>query len=232
MPSASSFKSQSLRLTENESNRGGDIEVKKLGEGLSFERLRAYTPGDDLRKLDWNAYARTLTPYVREYATERDPHCWVVLDWSAAMLWSGGNRPRKADFALEWAWQHAKSYRQVGIVCLWANGPFIQRPALPEVAFIAAERALATCRPLPYNPADGLTQALRLIEPRATLVVLSDTLKAPKGLTVRVLDPAELGQDWPPEGWDWHWVDATGKSWRGAVPPLTLEPDCLMAVVK
>jgi uncharacterized protein (DUF58 family) len=52
------------------------------GRGLSFDELRHYAPGDDLRHLDWRASLRFGKPFVRTFNEERDgrPCCW----WTSA----------------------------------------------------------------------------------------------------------------------------------------------------
>ncbi|MGD9127757.1 MAG: DUF58 domain-containing protein [Planctomycetia bacterium] len=58
---------------------------RRPGESLEFVDYRDYEPGDDLRRLDWNAYARSDTLVVRVYREEITPHLDVVLDASASM---------------------------------------------------------------------------------------------------------------------------------------------------
>jgi uncharacterized protein (DUF58 family) len=55
------------------------------GTGIDFVDLRAYTPEDDVRHIDWNVTARLDEPYVREYTEDRDLTAWLVLDQSASM---------------------------------------------------------------------------------------------------------------------------------------------------
>jgi uncharacterized protein (DUF58 family) len=55
------------------------------GTGLDFTDLRAYTPEDDVRHIDWNVTARLDEPYVRVYTEDRDLTAWLVLDLSASM---------------------------------------------------------------------------------------------------------------------------------------------------
>lgn len=58
---------------------------RRPGESLEFVDFRDYEPGDDLRRLDWNAYARSDTLVVRVFREEITPHLDVVLDASASM---------------------------------------------------------------------------------------------------------------------------------------------------
>ncbi|MBY0403781.1 MAG: DUF58 domain-containing protein, partial [Cyanobacteria bacterium] len=55
------------------------------GQGIEFKGLCEYAPGDDVRKMDWNIFARTQTPYIREYHPEKDWVCWIVVDFTPSM---------------------------------------------------------------------------------------------------------------------------------------------------
>lgn len=50
------------------------------GRGLSFEELRDYLPGDDIRTIDWRVTARTGKPFVRVYDEEKDRPALIVVD--------------------------------------------------------------------------------------------------------------------------------------------------------
>lgn len=56
------------------------------GRGLSFEELRAYLPGDDVRALDWKATARSGRPLVRVTSEERDRPALIVVDQRMSMF--------------------------------------------------------------------------------------------------------------------------------------------------
>lgn len=59
---------------------------KLRGRGLSFEELRSYLPGDDVRTIDWKVTARTRTPHVRVYSEERDRPALIVCDQRMSMF--------------------------------------------------------------------------------------------------------------------------------------------------
>lgn len=67
----------------------GEHRSRRRGAAAEFSDSIPYTPGDDIRRIDWNAYARFETLYVREseITTELDLH--LLLDTSASMDWSG-----------------------------------------------------------------------------------------------------------------------------------------------
>lgn len=60
------------------------------GGGLLFEESRPYVPGDDVRRMDWNAMARTGQPFVKHYREERNRTLELVLDASASMAFRPG----------------------------------------------------------------------------------------------------------------------------------------------
>ncbi|MFT3932427.1 MAG: DUF58 domain-containing protein [Chitinophagaceae bacterium] len=55
------------------------------GEGLEFSQYRSYQPGDDLRQLDWKAYARSDRYYIRESEIETSIRVRIVIDASGSM---------------------------------------------------------------------------------------------------------------------------------------------------
>ncbi|MFC4863199.1 DUF58 domain-containing protein [Pseudomonas sp. JS3066] len=72
------------------------------GRGLSFDELRHYIPGDDLRHLDWRASMRFGKPFVRTYTEERDRPTLVVVDQRMNMYF-GSRRNFKSVTAAELA---------------------------------------------------------------------------------------------------------------------------------
>ena len=57
----------------------------RVGSSVEFMDFREYAPGDDLRRLDWAAYARTDRLVTRLYREEVTPHCDLLIDASASM---------------------------------------------------------------------------------------------------------------------------------------------------
>jgi hypothetical protein len=56
------------------------------GKGLDLKDIRLYQPGDDVRRIDWNAQARTGEVYTREYLEEQDIRIHFFLDTSSSMI--------------------------------------------------------------------------------------------------------------------------------------------------
>jgi uncharacterized protein (DUF58 family) len=65
----------------------GDRRSNKRGTSIEFADYRNYAPGDDLRRLDWNIYARSDRPLTRLYEDEEDLAVHLLLDTSASMDW-------------------------------------------------------------------------------------------------------------------------------------------------
>lgn len=63
----------------------GDYRSLFYGYGVDFADLREYQPEDDIRYIDWNVTARMDTPYVRQYAEDREISAWFLLDLSPSV---------------------------------------------------------------------------------------------------------------------------------------------------
>lgn len=77
-----------LRLHPNRrlTNRTrGEHSVGAGGATIDFADYRDYTPGDDIRYVDWNIFARLQRPYLKLFAHEEELHVVVILDASLSM---------------------------------------------------------------------------------------------------------------------------------------------------
>lgn len=156
------------------------------GQGLDFADLREYTPGDDIRKMDWSVFARTLTPHVREYHEEKQLTLWLVIDLTPSMRF--GQTGTKTEKAIELA----------GLFCLLAEraghklGAYLINGAQPEIIppnanpahyrhliQRAIQRALVEPGHQPYDPVEASCQQLcHLVKKQSTIIFLSDFICA------------------------------------------------------
>ncbi|MFN9081901.1 MAG: DUF58 domain-containing protein [Planctomyces sp.] len=74
--------------------------TRQTGAGIEFADHREYSPGEDLRYLDWNVYARHGDLLIRRFQEEQDLHLWLLLDCSNSMNLADG---RKFDLARQLA---------------------------------------------------------------------------------------------------------------------------------
>ena len=70
------------------------------GQGIEFSEVREYTPGDDIRAIDWNVTARTGTPYIKKYNEERELTLIIACDVSASQQF-GSAKQFKQEAAAE-----------------------------------------------------------------------------------------------------------------------------------
>ena len=70
------------------------------GRGMDFEELREYTPGDDVRDIDWNVTNRMGRPFVKRFREERELAMVLAIDVSASSAF-GSTQRTKRDFATE-----------------------------------------------------------------------------------------------------------------------------------
>jgi uncharacterized protein (DUF58 family) len=69
-----------------------------FGFSQEFAEYRAYAPGDDLRHVDWNLFARTERCYLKRYRGETNSQLVILLDASNSMQYTSGP-PKKMDYA-------------------------------------------------------------------------------------------------------------------------------------
>lgn len=66
-------------------NLTGNRKSTQKGSSMEFSDFREYMPGDDIRRIDWNAYGRLDRLYVKEYMEEKEAVVSVLVDTSASM---------------------------------------------------------------------------------------------------------------------------------------------------
>lgn len=75
---------------------GGIHSSKVFGSSCDFTDLREYNSGDDISKIDWNAYARTEKLYVKKFLDERQAHTRIYIDCSRSMDFGSCHKGDKA----------------------------------------------------------------------------------------------------------------------------------------
>src|ERR1700732_3869084 len=87
------------RRMVNDSLAGSYHSVFK-GRGMDFDEVREYTPGDEVRTIDWNVTARAGRPFVKKFTEERELTILLVVDISASGNFGSGAMA-KSDLAAE-----------------------------------------------------------------------------------------------------------------------------------
>jgi len=186
------------------------------GFSAEFSEYREYTPGDDLRYLDWRLFARSDRYYVKRFEDETNRRAWLLVDNSRSMDF-GSLDWTKAEFArtlaASLAWLLLRQRDAVGVVtfdetCREQVPPRF-RPGQLRRLLVALDRPVAGTA---TNLSSPLEQIARQVTRRGLLVLFSDLLApidrletdlgllAARGhdlVVLQVLDPLELDLELP-----------------------------------
>lgn len=69
------------------------------GFSVEFAEHRQYMPGDNIRDIDWKVYGKSDRFYIKQYEEETNLKAYLLLDCSASMAYSSGERISKLDYA-------------------------------------------------------------------------------------------------------------------------------------
>jgi uncharacterized protein (DUF58 family) len=151
-----------------------------FGQSVEFLQHRQYTPGDDLRHVDWKVWAKQDRLYVKQYEEDTNLRCCLLVDVSASMGY--GNGPlTKCDYAVTAAAALAYlSLRQQDAVGCVAFDEGI-RQAVPfrtsASHLMTIVQALDTTEPRDKtNLNDVLARVAETYPRRAMMILLSDLL--------------------------------------------------------
>ena len=107
--------------------RSGELLGRGTGTSLEFQEYREYMPGDDIRHLDWSAYARSDSLMVRLYREEISPRMDVLLDVSRSMSTSPAKMQMARQLSAMFAMMAGKTGSQPSV---WLVGDEIPAPSV------------------------------------------------------------------------------------------------------
>lgn len=160
----------------------GDRQAPGMGQGTELAQLRAYEPGDDVRRLDPAATARTGIPHVRMQVPERQLTSWMVLDLSASMAFGTADR-LKSDVVegagLVVGRLATRRGGRLGLVTFGTGDERLVPPRGGRVGYVALQKILADGvgedgRDDEAGLARALTRMGRLARQTGLVVVISD----------------------------------------------------------
>jgi uncharacterized protein (DUF58 family) len=114
-----------IRQIELRTNRlvtetlGGQYHSVFKGQGMNFEEVREYQPGDEVRAIDWNVTARMNHPFVKKFVEERELTLLLVVDVSASGLFGSGDQSKRelaAEIASVLAFSAIRNNDKVGLL--------------------------------------------------------------------------------------------------------------------
>jgi uncharacterized protein (DUF58 family) len=89
------------------------------GRGMDFDEVREYTPGDEVRTIDWNVTARAGRPFVKKFTEERELTIFLLVDISASGNFGSGvasKRDLAAELASVLAFSAIRNSDKVGLL--------------------------------------------------------------------------------------------------------------------
>lgn len=191
-----------------ESSFAGQYQSVFKGRGMNFEEVRPYTPGDEIRAIDWNVTARTGEPYIKKFTEEREMTVMIVLDVSASGDF-GSVRESKREMAAEvasiLAFSAIHNNDKVGLLLFSDRVELFIPPKKGRLHILRLIREMLFFSPkgLGTDLAGALEYMNKVITRRAVVFVISDFLTGDftRPLTVsakrhdmvalNVVDPAE-----------------------------------------
>lgn len=84
-PNMKNLRKYRLGITNNRMFKQGQRNLRMSGKGTSFESLREYVPGDEYRKINWQATARAGWPIINQYEPEKNQHVYALIDTGRPM---------------------------------------------------------------------------------------------------------------------------------------------------
>lgn len=155
------------------------------GQGMEFDEVRAYQPGDDIRTIDWNVTARTGHPYVKRYVEEREITVFFLVDLSASGAF-GSRKKLKNEIAAEFcallAFSAIKNNDKVGLIVFTDTIELFIPPAKGTSHVLRLIRELLYFDPGKKRQSAGTDIALaldylgRVLHKRGVVFLVSDFL--------------------------------------------------------
>ena len=108
--------------------QSGNRKSHQKGSSVEFSDFREYTPGDDFRRVDWNAFARFERLYIKLFMEERELPVTIYLDVSASMGWRE-KRERALQLAAVMCYLAQRNLDRTTIVFCGENGRRFRVPS-------------------------------------------------------------------------------------------------------
>jgi uncharacterized protein (DUF58 family) len=154
------------------------------GQGMNFDEVREYQPGDEVRSIDWNVTARMNHPFVKKFVEERELTVMLLVDVSGSgRFGSRGQSKRElaAEIASVLAFSAIRNNDKVGLILFTDEVEKFIPPrkgrrhvlrVIREVLFFEPQR--------PGTDLNGALEFLLRVTPhKAIVVVISDFLGSP-----------------------------------------------------
>jgi uncharacterized protein (DUF58 family) len=173
------------------------------GQGMNFDEVREYQPGDDVRAIDWNVTARMNHPFIKKFVEERELTLMLVVDVSGSGLFGSraqSKRELAAEIASVLAFSAIRNNDKVGLLLFTDEVEKLIPPRKGRSHVLRVIREVLFFEP--RRRGTDLVQALefmgRVLPHRAIAVVISDFITPPQRAS-GVTSAARSQNPLPPE---------------------------------
>ena len=157
----------------------GEYESVFKGQGITFDEVREYQVGDEIRTIDWNVTARMGQAYIKQYVEERELVMMLVVDMSASTSF-GSIAETKAEIAAEiaalLAFSAIKNNDKVGLICFTDTVEHFVAPRKGKRHVLRVVRDILHFQP--KQPGTNIETALafvdRVLKPHSVVFLISD----------------------------------------------------------
>jgi uncharacterized protein (DUF58 family) len=174
-----------IRQIELRTNRlvnetlGGQYHSVFKGQGMNFEEVREYQPGDEVRAIDWNVTARMNHPFVKKFVEERELTLMLVVDLSGSGLFGSGDQSKRelaAEIGSVLAFSAIRNNDKVGLILFTDEVEKFIPPRKGRRHVLRVIREILFYEP--QRPGTNLNHAIdflnRVTQHRAIVAVISD----------------------------------------------------------
>ena len=157
----------------------GEYESVFKGQGITFDEVREYQVGDEIRTIDWNVTARMGQAYIKKYVEERELVMMLVVDMSASTSF-GSIAETKAEIAAEiaalLAFSAIKNNDKVGLICFTDTVEHFVAPRKGKRHVLRVVRDILHFQP--QQPGTNIETALtfvdKVLKPHSVVFLISD----------------------------------------------------------
>lgn len=167
------------------------------GQGMDFEEVREYAPGDDVRSIDWNVTAKMDKPFIKKFREERELTIMLLVDLSASGNFGSSHESKRelaAEIASVLAFSATRNNDKVGLLLFSSEVEAFIPPKKGRQHILRVIREILFFEPR-HKGTDivGALETLNhMLKRKAIVFLLSDFLQGPDG---RLPNPADKAGD-------------------------------------
>lgn len=166
----------------------GEYHTRFKGKGMTFEDIREYYPGDDVRHIDWNVTARHNKTYVKQFSEERELNMFLLIDMSGSNDFAG-KKDRIAEIGATLAYSANRNNDKVGLMLFTDRVEKVvpSKKGKKHVLSIIETILSYKAEGVQTNIRHALEQFGKMMKRPAILFVISDFMDDDYEKTVRML---------------------------------------------